>query len=444
MTTEGANSTDAVDLIRSFVSQSSRTSEAAADFTPAQIDAVCHELGVSPGAMATVRPLLMASVHAFAADQALRSPTANSRCWSQWFFRMAGRVCHVGCTDIPELVAAFHDAMAALPPPAESMPWLITDIKAAIAGALAWELLEIPDAHGHVHMTDGEFVELFTLYTHQLHFDADAIGGFLAGHPDSRTNPVKASFGFFGQCVRGDQMKAIAILSGNDFGEHVLPLSAAKLISYVLHAAPPQRSSYIESNDLPEEMLTAFSTALNVWRAHGGGVQFLTAQAGYAALVDDAGGVVSSINSALHILSGSGRVAPTDFLNLTRLRSELLERIHVSQELQGVRSLRADADHALAVAKESSTQIPTVVGLFAAVIALVIGSSQLAQGIPARSRILVVAALGTVLLTFVVALAGIVRFMAGTKVSVARLGLFMISSAAIAGAILAVLYWAAG
>jgi hypothetical protein len=40
--------------------------------------------------------------------------------------------------------------------------------------------------------------------------------------------------------------------------------------------------------------------------------------------------------------------------------------------------------------KGKPTQIPTVVGLFAAVIALVIGSSQLAQRVPARSRILVV------------------------------------------------------
>jgi len=440
----GATSAPAIDLIRSLVAQSSRTSEAAADFTAAKIDAVCDELGISPGAMAIVRPLLVASAEAFARDQASGSPTANSRCWSQWFFRMATRVCHVGCTDVEELEAAIQDSLAILPAPSSTMPWLLTDIKASLAGALAWELLDISEAGQQVRVTDGEFVELFTLYTHQLHFDAGAISGFLAGHPDSRTNPVKAAFGFFGQSVIGDQGKALAALSGPDFSEHVLPLAAAKLVAYVLHAAPPQRSSYVDSNDLPEEMLAAFATALAVWRAHGGGVQFLTAQAGYAALVDDSPGVVSAINSALHILSGTGRVAVNEFLTLTRLRSELLERVHVARELQGVRSVRADADQALAVAKESSTQIPTVVGLFAAVIALVIGSSQLAQGMPARSRILVVAALGTVLMTFVVALAGIVRFMAGTKVSVGRLGLFMVSSAVVAGVILALLYWAAG
>jgi hypothetical protein len=147
VTNEGANSTTAVDLIRSFVSQSSRISEAAADVTPAQIDAVCEALGVSPGGTATVRPLLMASVEAFEADQALRSPTANSRCWSQWFFRMACRVCHVA-----------NSSSSAL-----SLP-----------------------------------ISCISMGRHRR---------VLAGHPDSRTNPAKASFGFFGQCVPGDQTK---------------------------------------------------------------------------------------------------------------------------------------------------------------------------------------------------------------------------------------------
>ena len=434
----------AVELIRSLVAASSRTSREAADFTPAHLDEVCRVLGVPPASPATVGPLLRASVDALAADRASGSPTANSRCWSQWFFRMGGRVTHVGCTEIPVLVAAIDEALATLPSPSPSMPWLITDVKASVAGALAWELLDIPGAAEQVALSDGEFVELFTLYTHQLHFDAEAIGDFLAGHPDSRSNPVKMAFGFFGQSVIGDQAKALAILQGHELGDHALPLAAAKLIAYVLHAAPPQRSSYLDTDALPEEVLGAFATALSVWRAHGGGVQFFTAQAGYAALVNDPAGVVLSINNAVRILSGTGRVASSEFLTLIRLRSDMLERVRVARELQGVRALRADADHALAVAKESSTQIPTIVGLFAAVIALVIGSSQLAQGMPARSRILVVAALGTVLLTFVVALAGIVRFMAGTRVSVGRLGLFMVGAAGAAGLILALLYWTAG
>jgi hypothetical protein len=191
-------------------------------------------------------------------------------------------------------------------------------------------------------------------------------------------------------------------------------------------------------------LVAAFETALSVWRAHGGGVQFYTAQAGFAAMVDDASGVVMAINNAVRLLSESGRVASSDFLVLIRLRSELLERIGVSKQLEGVAALRQDADHALAVAKESSTQIPTIVGLFAAVIALVIGSSQASQNLSTRGRILVVAALGTVLLMFVIGLAGIVRFMAGTKVSIGRLGLFIGAGVVFAGLVLTLLYLAAG
>lgn len=445
MTTPTSSEQDrAIPLILGYIGASSRTSQEAADFVARQIDDVCLALGLVTHGPSMVEPVLLASVDAFAADVASGSPTSGSRCWSQWFFRLSSRVCHEGCTDVGLLGRAFRQSVARLPAPPDSMPWLVSDVKAAMAGALAWEVLDTPQAHQDLAIADGEFLELFNLYTFQLHFDADSIMDFLAGHPDSRANPIKAAFRFFAQSVIGDPGRSRAVLTGTEITEHGLPLSAAKLIAYVLHAAPPQRTSYLESDGPPQDLVNAFETALNVWRAHGAGVQFYSAQAGFAAVVDDAAGVVAAINNAVRLLSVSGRVQSSDFLVLIRLRSELLERIGVSKQLAGVVTLRQDADHALAVAKESSTQIPTIVGLFAAVIALVIGSSQVSQNLPTRGRILVVAALGTVLLMFVVGLAGIVRFMAGTKVSIERLGLFLGAAALFAAVVLTLLYVAAG
>ncbi|MDQ1392881.1 MAG: hypothetical protein QOF30_1858 [Acidimicrobiaceae bacterium] len=434
----------AVARIRSYVSTSSRTSQEAADFVRSHIDAVCEALNVATHGPPVVQPLLLASVDAYVADVVARAPTAASRCWSQWFFRVASRVTHEGCKDVELLGQAIQATLDRLPPSPVSMPWLVSDLKASLAGALAWELLDQADDWQRLQITDGEFLELFHLYVCQLHFDADAIMSFLAGHRDRGANPIKAAFNFFAQSVVGDSKRAQAALIGNEITEHSMPLAAAKLIAYVLHAAPPQRTSYIDGGGVPTELVTAFETALGVWRAHGGGVQFYTAQAGFAAMVDDTSGVVMAINNAVRLLSESGRVGSSDFLVLIRLRSELLERIGVSKQLTGVAALRQDADHALAVAKESSTQIPTIVGLFAAVIALVIGSSQASQNLPTRGRILVVAALGTVLLMFVIGLAGIVRFMAGTKVSIERLGLFIGAGVLFAGLVLTLLYVVAG
>jgi hypothetical protein len=434
----------AVALIRSYINASSRTSQEAADFVRSQIDAVCAAMDVATHGPPVVEPLLRASVDAFAADVVSESPTAASRCWSQWFFRVASRVTHEGCKDVELLGRAIQATLDRLPPSPSSMPWLVSDVKASLAGALAWELLDAAEDQRRLQISDGEFLELFHLYVYQLHFDADAIMDFLAGHRDRRANPIKAAFSFFAHSVVGDSKRAETALTGNEVTEHSMPLAAAKLIAYVLHAAPPQRASYIDGGGIPPELVAAFETALSVWRAHGGGVQFYTAQAGFAAMVDDASGVVMAINNAVRLLSESGRVASSDFLVLIRLRSELLERIGVSKQLEGVAALRQDADHALAVAKESSTQIPTIVGLFAAVIALVIGSSQASQNLSTRGRILVVAALGTVLLMFVIGLAGIVRFMAGTKVSIGRLGLFIGAGVVFAGLVLTLLYLAAG
>jgi hypothetical protein len=442
--TDGDRQGAAIALIRSYISASSRTSLEAADFVARQIDAVGHALDLATHGPGMVEPLLVASVGAFVADVASGAPTAGSRCWTQWFFRLSTRLCHEGCTDVGLLAGAMQRALDRLPASPASMPWLGSDVKAAMAGALAWELLDAPQSQQDLGFTDGEFLELFHLYQYQLHFDADSIMDFLAGHPDSRANPIKAAFGFFAFSVIGNSTRAEAVLTCDDITEHGLPLSAAKLIAYVLHAAPPQRTSYSDGVGVPKDLVNAFETALGVWRAHGGGVQFYSAQAGFAALVDDESGVVSAINSAVRLLSVSGRVQSSDFMVLIRLRSELLERVGVSKQLAGVAALRSDADHALAVAKESSTQIPTIVGLFAAVIALVIGSSQVSQNLPTRGRILVVAALGTVLLMFVVGLAGIVRFMAGTKVSIERLGLFIGAAALCAALVLTLLYVAAG
>ena len=427
-------------LIRRFVAAAARTSLEAADFGSEHIDEVCRALGTPLHGVEVVQPLLLASVDAFVADGAARSPTAASRCWSQWFFRVASRVSHEGCDDAPFLGRAVQATVDRLPAAPDAMPWLVSDVKASLAGALAWELLDQPETVLDGVLTDGELMELFTLYRYQLHFDADAIADFLAGHPDRRANPIKAAFSFFAHSVAGDPQRARVALEGTPISEHGLPLAAAKLIAYVVHAAPPQRASYLEGQGPPPDVVAAFETALAVWRAHGGGVPFYTAQAGYAAMVDDASGVVEAINRAVQLLSRSGRVASSDFLVLIRLRSDLLERIGVSRQLEGVTTLRDDANQALAVARESSTQIPTIVGLFAAVIALVIGSSQLSQGLTARGRILVVAALGTVLLMFVVGLAGIVRFMAGTRVSIERLALFIAGGALAAAAALALLY----
>lgn len=385
MTTPEPSGPDpAIPVIRGYIGASSRTSQEAADFVARQIDDVCQALGLLTHGPSMVEPLLLASVDAFAADVASGSPTSGSRCWAQWFFRLSSRVCHEGCTDVGLLGRAFAQTVERLPAPPASMPWLVSDVKAAMAGAVAWEVLDTPESQRDLAIADGEFLELLNLYTFQLHFDADSIMDFLAGHPDSRANPIKAAFRFFAQSVIGDPGRSRAALTGTEITEHGLPLSAAKLIAYVLHAAPPQRTSYLESGP-PLDLVSTFETALSVWRAHGAGVQFYSAQAGFAELVDDAAGVVSAINNAVRLLSVSGRVQSSDFLVLIRLRSELLERIGVSQQLAGVATLRQDADHALAVAKESSSQIPTIVGLFAAVIALVIGSSQVSQNLPTRA-----------------------------------------------------------
>lgn len=392
--------------------------------------------------MATER-LLLDAFDTLVREADAGTATARSHAWAQLSNRIGSRLSDAFRGDASSLVPVVDGALRALADCAAIDPVVGGDIRASLAASIAWTQLTCADGPDRPAFEHRGFDDLVTLYGHRFQFDTTSILVHLAGHPDRDRDPVLGGFTIFSAAVLGDWEALRRQLRQLPAVEQDLPLAAAKLVAYSLHAG--RLSSAVVTMPLGEGTVRdAFERAVDVWYAHGGDAQCFVARAELCAIVDDRAGVNEAIDGYLSTLQATGAADPDTFLAATRLRSDLLDRIEISRELARVRDIRSDADHALAVARETATQVPTVVGLFTAVIPLVVGSAQIADGLSAQERILVVGALGTVLLGFIVAIAGLTRLISARHSSLPRIMLFVAGAAATTATILFALYQAGG
>lgn len=429
------------EAIIELVRRASRTTGPDADFAAADLDRLIAARG-SDRRVATER-LLVDAFDALALEAEASAAVARSRAWAQLSNRIGSLLSDAYRDDAAALVPVVDRALRVLAGAPDLDPSVVGDLKASLAASIAWALLACADGQACPCFTDRAFDDLVTLYGHRFRFDTTSILAQLAGHPDLDRDPVLGGFAIFAAAVLGDWDGLRQHLGLLPRVAQDLPLAAAKLVAYSLHAG--RLSSAVISMPLGEGTVRdAFERAVDVWYAHGGDAQCFVARAELCAIVDDRAGVNDAIDGYLAAVQASGAADPDTFLAATRLRSDLLDRIEISRELARVRDIRSDADHALAVARETSTQVPTVVGLFTAVIALVVGSAQVADGLDAQERILVVGALGTVLLGFIVAIAGLARLVSARQTSLPRILLFVVGAASTTSAILFALYRAGG
>lgn len=427
---------EALTRIIGMIERAARTTGPEADFARSDIDRIAESLtrdGIDT-------PLLTLSATALAQDHVdPTSSTRSSRCWCQWFNRVTAELPDDVYTDPARLTSLLESLGAELQPVEADDQDFARDIRASVAAAAAWQLMRHTGANTVPILADADLRELLLLYLHRYHFAAPSILNHLAGHPDLATNAVKAGFAFFAHIMLGNTKEAAQVVKAMPTEEGRIPLAASKLVAYTLASAPID-SGISRGGTLEAELLDVFRRALGVWEAHGADGNYYRSKASYAALIGDSASLNESINAAIGLLSTSDGAQPGDFQQLMRLRVELFDRVAVHRELAGAQEIRKSADQALEVARSTANQVPTVVGLFTAVIALVIGSSQLAQGVSPQDRILIVASLGTILLMFVVALAGITRYMTDTGVSTARAALFIGGAVASCGLLITVLY----
>ncbi len=419
-----------------------------ADFSMAAVESTARslEIYVADERAGATWPglLLVASVRAFVDDRMDRSSTTRtSRCWAQWFnvvARALGESLAEGSNE--GQAAALEQVLQVVRSDAESSPAsaLHGDVVASIAASVAWHLVQKRLPLDAIGGSDRAFEELLVLYGHRFRFAPDAIEQHLSGRADVADDPILAAFALFACVVKGDIERAALIMGSERTDRSTLPLAAAKLIGYSITIAPQLQLGAESGSIAAQQLERLFESAIEVWEVHGAGPEFYRAEASLRASQIDTRGVLEAINQGIAFLSITGSTNAEEFLRLMEARASLLIRSQIAFELESVRGIRRDATEALDVARATSGQVPTIVGLFTAVIALVLGTSQIAQGVDPRGRLVLVIALGVVLLTFVVCLAAVMRLASRPRIAIGGLLAFIAGAVAVSGGLLALLY----
>lgn len=341
-----------------------------------------------------------------------------SRWWSQLLNRLTDRVVMASDASEEGSCRAVNSAVETVR--AGAAPDLVVaDALASMCGALAWGYFgsdwgraisesgalagDGPDrgaGRSQPFLADRTADSYLRLYLLRFQLRPERILRVLAGQDYRSNDAIKAAFASFARGVTGDWRAAAGELAGFADPDR-LPLASAKLVSTALEYSPPPALDDGERSDV----LRVLEVSLATWRDTGGDVICLTASAEYAAMVGDERAVNAFLDQAAEVIEQKDVPVFDDYASIAARRARLLERISIRRDLAEVSALKADAAEALDAARSASSQVPTIVGLFTAVIALVVGGSQIQSGLDVGDRILVVAGLGAVLLGFVACLA---------------------------------------
>lgn len=385
-----------------------------ADYSHADLDLVLMRCGIDDSASGWAQ--ILRNALRIADSEIVTQGRRNY--WVQFINRITNRLVLAGDTAIDDCLNAMNSVTS------ETKVQELTfseraDVIASVSAAIAWGFFHEsgsqwatsrrssvgsagPSANHPLFPTGRLQSDLAIQYTmlYILRFELrpGQIIRLLDGLDRHDPDPIRQSFGCFAHALRGDWAEAERRASQLTELDH-LPLAASKLLGTAITNNPPLALGSDFAN-----LTRLLQTSVQTWASVGCDPLTLVAQAELAAIRGDVAEIDSRLNEAADLMEESEYRGILDFASLAERRSRILERLALRNELSTAHRVRDEAQNALEVARSAATQAPLTVGVFTGVVALVIGATQVQQGLPAADRILVVGGLGAVLILFLLLL----------------------------------------